>query len=394
MAEQPIKGEQVVEKGIFNDLQKETQAELDKLIQMDAVLISVAKNAKVASKAFKSSNAGDLQKTINEEKKLTSALVEQEKVKRAKISTEKALISLNNAKSNQAKRELKQQEQLTNAYKIESKRLNELRNAYKNLAVQNKQNTKEGKLMLKQLTALDIKLKKVDKTVGQSQRNVGNYKGGFQKLGSSLKGVGMQFVSLMAIIYAVGRVITSTVRTFAEFQQGNANLAAVLGKTRGEIKTLTNDAKRLGSTTKFTASEVTKLQVAFSKLGFKEDEILAATEATLALAAATGTDLEEAATVAAQTINGFGLGAEDTQRVVDVMAKSFSTSALDMQKFSAAMANVAPIAKIAGFSIEKTTAILGTLVDSGLDASKAGTDLRNIFQSLAKEGLTMEQAMD
>ena len=39
---------------------------------------------------------------------------------------------------------------------------------------------------------------------------------------------------------------------------------------------------------------------------------------------------------------------KDTGKVTDVMAKSFSASALDMQKFSDSMKYVAPVAKMAG----------------------------------------------
>ena len=117
------------------------------------------------------------------------------------------------------------------------------------------------------------------------------------------------------------------------------------------------------------------------------------TEATLQLAAATGTELPRAAEVTGSTLRGFGLDASQTQRVVDVMAKSFSSSSLDMEKFATAMSSVAPVAKTAGLSVEKTTALLGTLTDRGLDASTAGTGLRNIFLELSKRGLSFEEAM-
>jgi hypothetical protein len=117
------------------------------------------------------------------------------------------------------------------------------------------------------------------------------------------------------------------------------------------------------------------------------------TEATLQLAAATGTELPRAAEVTGATLRGFGLDASETQRVVDVMAKSFSSSSLDMEKFATAMSSVAPVAKTAGLSVEKTTALLGTLTDRGLDASTAGTGLRNIFLELSKRGLSFEEAM-
>jgi hypothetical protein len=102
--------------------------------------------------------------------------------------------------------------------------------------------------------------------------------------------------------------------------------------------------------------------------------------------------LGNAATIAAQTLNAFGLEASETSRIVDVIAQSANLSAFDIDTFSAAMSNAAPAAKAVGVSLEETTALLSALVDAGIPAEKAGTDLRTMFISLAEKGLTLEEA--
>ena len=72
---------------------------------------------------------------------------------------------------------------LVGEYERQSRTLIKLRKEYKNLAVSGQANTVAAQKLLVEVTALDQKLKIVDKTVGQSQRNVGNY-------GSALKGAG------------------------------------------------------------------------------------------------------------------------------------------------------------------------------------------------------------
>ena len=218
----------------------------------------------------------------------------------------------------------------------------------------------------------DKALKKIDGTVGDNFRNVGNYKSAIGGLSSMLGKLGLAF--------GIGTIVRSTFNTIKDFQQGQADLAAVLGSaTVPELKALEEQAKQLGATTTFTASEVAGLQKEFAKLGFDPQEIKNVTEATLLLAEATGTEVARAAEVAGATIRGFGLDTTDTQRVVDVMAKSFSASSLDMTKFANSMSAVAPVANQFGFGVEKTTAILGTLTNRGIDASTAGTGLRNMF---------------
>ena len=212
----------------------------------------------------------------------------------------------------------------------------------------------------------------------------------FKKFGASVSGA---FVGLFAA-QKLFQIMSDGVKTIKDFEQQMATVKAITGATADEFNKLEKSAKDLGSSTQFTASQVGKLQEEYAKLGFSTQEILDASEATLELATATGSDLAQSAKVAAATINGFGLEAKDTQRIVDVMAKSFTNSALDLSKFETAMASVAPVASTVGFSIEQTTASLGTLTDAGFDASTAGTALRNILLDTQKAGLTTSEAFE
>jgi hypothetical protein len=213
-----------------------------------------------------------------------------------------------------------------------------------------------------------------------------------QKIGTNFKKVGAGLtVGLTAPISALG---ATAFNTFANFEDQLAKVQAVSGATESEFKALKEQAEALGSATRFTASEVGALELNLSKLGFKPGEILAATASILDLSLATGEDLATSATVAASTIRAFGLSADETQRVVDVMASSFSSSSLDLEKFSSAMGSVAPVAKNAGQSIEDTTGMLAVLVSSGIDASTAGTGLRNIFLEIAKRGINLDDALN
>jgi hypothetical protein len=197
---------------------------------------------------------------------------------------------------------------------------------------------------------------------------------------------------MLGIGTPLGIIGGQAVNVFQNFQQEMAKVKAISGASASEFKQLEKNARDLGATTRFTATNVSELQLNFSKLGFTAKEITKVTKATLNLALATGEDLAESARVSAQTLRGFGLEAEQMGRVTDVMAKAFSSSALDLNKFDTAMSIVSATAKSAGISLEQTTGMLGTLVDVGVDASSAGTAMRNVFLELAKQGLTMEQA--
>ncbi len=183
-------------------------------------------------------------------------------------------------------------------------------------------------------------------------------------------------------------------KTFADFEQELAKVRAVSGASASEFKALRNNAEDLGASTRYAATEVAGLQLNLSKLGFNPGEIISATGGILNLALATGEDLAQSATVAASTLRGFQLEATQTERLVDVMADSFSSSALDLAKFETAMAIVAPVANTAKQSVESTTGMLAVLVNAGIDASTAGTGLRNIFLDIAESGMSLDDALN
>jgi hypothetical protein len=217
--------------------------------------------------------------------------------------------------------------------------------------------------------------------------------GGIRAMTAALisSGVGAVVVAMGSLIALMGKAISVS----SGFEQALSGLKAITGATNEEMAALSGNAKELGASTAFTASQVVELQTEFSKLGFTTSEILNATEATLALAAASKTDLATAAMVAGQTLRGFGLDAAETGRVADVMAKSFTTSALDMEKFRESMKLVSPIAKTTKVTIEEASAALAVLADRGVSGSMAGTQLRKIMSDLAtKTGKDFQTSLE
>lgn len=193
-----------------------------------------------------------------------------------------------------------------------------------------------------------------------------------------------------APIVAMGAV---SFNVFKGFEAEMAKVQAVSGATAEEFKALSDNAKELGASTMFSAREVAGLQTEFAKLGFTATEITKVTESTLALAQASGSDLARAAEVAGSTLRAFGLDAAETGRVTDVMALSFSSSALDMETFAESMKFVAPVAKSAGMSIEETSAMLQILSNAGIKGSQAGTALRRIISEIGASGKPTAEAL-
>ena len=220
---------------------------------------------------------------------------------------------------------------------------------------------------------------------------------GFQKIGAGLKNTfspaALGFGAMAAGTALIGAAIGDAVKIFKEFEKANSELKAVLGASKGEMASLSDEAIKLGSATSYTAAEVTSLQTSFAKLGFDSTAIKNMTASTLDAAAALGSELGEQATLTGATLASFGLDSTKAAQVNDILALSASKSALDFSKLSTALPIVGSVAKTVGLSLQRTTAILGTLSNNGMDASSSATALRNILVKLASKGMTWEEAM-
>lgn len=211
-------------------------------------------------------------------------------------------------------------------------------------------------------------------------------------VGSMIKGM----VGAQAIISGFQHLIglfKDGVKSMIEYEAANSKLAAILGTTSKNIRNLESDSRRLGAATKYTASEVTNLQIELAKLGFTRREILQSTESILKFAQATGSELPDAAALAGASLRMFNADASETNRYVSAMAISTAKSALSFTYLQTALPIVGPVAKAFNFTIEDTLALLGKLADAGFDASMAATATRNIFLNLADSGGKLAQAL-
>lgn len=248
-------------------------------------------------------------------------------------------------------------------------------------------------ILQKELLETNKILQQVSNTAAQSNRQLtslqNDVRSATASAGRFVKGA-LLAVGADLSFQAIKSAVTDTIKTFEEFEERVGTLAGILGKPIERIRELRQNAEALGAATKFSASQVAELQTEFARIGFNEQQILDATESTLALAQATGETLAESAAVAGATLQGFGLDASEAGRVTDVMAKSFNNTALSLESFRNSMKVIAPVARAANVSLEESTAILGALSNAGIKGEMAGTALRNVFADFGREkgGLT------
>lgn len=189
--------------------------------------------------------------------------------------------------------------------------------------------------------------------------------------------IGRMFTVLLAV-----SAVRRAVRSIADFEQAISTIEAVTQGSTQQMQQMIATARELGATTVFTATQAADGLVLLSRAGFSANESLEAIGDTLNLARAGGIGIARATEIAADTMRAFGIEAENTARVVDVLALASSRSNTTVEQLGQALKFAAPIARGLGVSIEETNAALGALADAGQKASIGGTGLRRVMAKL------------
>lgn len=100
-----------------------------------------------------------------------------------------------------------------------------------------------------------------------------------------------------------------------------SKVAAISGATGDDLKALTDKAKEMGATTKFSASESADALQYMAMAGWKTDDMLNGLEGIMNLAAASGEDLATTSDIVTDALTAFGLSAEDSTHFADVLAQ-------------------------------------------------------------------------
>lgn len=255
-------------------------------------------------------------------------------------------------------------------------------------------NTKRGQRLNRVKTQLTKTLFTLERATGDARRGVGQYERALGRARTTLVSFA-QAAGVSLGVFGAFRLIRNSTEIIRDFEKANATLAGILNKTTAETTLLQEDAKRLGSTTVKTASEVTSLQIAYARLGFTQDEIIDLTEATINGSIALNAELDETAALVGAMVNSFdGLNTTDAPKIMETLTAATTNSALNFEKLNTALPIVAGAANAVGLSLEDTVAVLGKLSDAGIDASTASTAFRNILIESAARGIDYREAIE
>ncbi|MGN0872659.1 MAG: phage tail tape measure protein, partial [Victivallales bacterium] len=172
------------------------------------------------------------------------------------------------------------------------------------------------------------------------------------------------------------------VSVFSLFDDKMRMVKAVTGASGAAFDMLTEKAKKLGRETAFTAQQVAEGMISLGRMGFKPKEIDNAIGSIMALSSATGTELSEAAQIAANNMRVFKIETDKTSEVADILTVTANGSAQTLVDLGESLKMAGPHVKNAGENIEDACAALGILANMGIRGSLAGTALGKSYKQL------------
>ena len=177
--------------------------------------------------------------------------------------------------------------------------------------------------------------------------------------------------------------LKDTIDTYKGFEAAMSQVQAVSGASASELEKLTDKAKEMGATTKFTAEESAEAFNYMAMAGWKTSDMMNGIEGILNLAAASGESLATTSDIVTDALTAFNMSAGDAGHFSDVLAAASSNANTNVSMMGETFKYVGAMAGTLGYSIEDTALAIGLMANAGIKSSQAGTELNSIFTRLS-----------
>ncbi|KPI31344.1 phage tail tape measure protein, TP901 family [Actinobacteria bacterium OV320] len=182
-----------------------------------------------------------------------------------------------------------------------------------------------------------------------------------------------------------------------EYQQAMNTFGAVTGATQMQMQRASATADQLGNDLSLpaaTASDAAEAMVELAKAGFRTDQAISASRASLVLASAAQVNAADSAKYLGDMMDQFGMGADQASVAADTLAATANAASGDIIDIYYAMKYAGPVAHGLGVNMQETAAAVGMLGKAGILGQTAGTTLRGMMANLASPTKQMTQGLE
>lgn len=189
--------------------------------------------------------------------------------------------------------------------------------------------------------------------------------------------------SLAAVSAGIVAGGTAAVEVGSSFESAMDKVSAISGAAGDDLSALSDKAKEMGATTKFSASESAEALQYMAMAGWDTESMLEGIDGIMSLAAADGLDLATTSDIVTDALTAFGLQASDSSHFADVLAKASSSANTNVSTLGESFKYVAPLAGTMGYSVEDVSVALGLMANASVKGSMAGTSLKTAIANLS-----------
>lgn len=273
-----------------------------------------------------------------------------------------------------------------------------LRQQYTDATLSQGKNSDSAKALAKQIKELSGELTdnktalkqaeseadKLDKTVDEAGDSAEKASGGFTVMKGALANMVSSAITagLQQIARLTKELVTSVLSVGMNFEESMSKVAALSGASGAELEALTETAKKYGASTKFSASQASEALQYMALAGWSATEMTNGLGGVLDLAAASGMDLGAACDIVTDYLGAFGMEAEQSAEMADMMAYAQANANLTTTNLAESWRNCAANLNASGQSVQTTTALLSMMANQGLKGTKAGTALSAVMRDI------------
>jgi TP901 family phage tail tape measure protein len=268
--------------------------------------------------------------------------------------------------------QLQQMRQRLNAAGISTRSLGEHERRLRQDIINANQQMERQRRRLEDLTRQQQRLTRASQTYQRQQQAVGKLAG---------KGA-TAAASGGAALYTGARLLRPGIEYGA--QMGELQAVTRLEKADERFNALKQQARDLGASTAFSATQVGAGQTFLARAGFTPEAINASMQDVLNLALANGVDLARTADIASNISSAFKIDPEvgsNITRVTDVLSAASSRANVNLEMLGDTMKYMGS-AKGLGLTLEQAASMAGLLGNIGIQGSQGGTTMRAMLNRL------------
>ena len=243
---------------------------------------------------------------------------------------------------------------------------------------------------------VEIIFKGVDKTALATQtaiNNVSSFSDGVASATQPIADFAVGALKLEASILAIGAAATiASIFVASDFQAAALDLKKVLSDTE-PLEKYKDLAIEISNEYGVAASEILASMADFRQASFTADEAVQLTRNSLDLLIAGGVAAADASSLLVASLKGFGEEAETASFIVDLLNGVSNEYATNLNELLIGFAQLSPVAKAAGLSLQETVGVLTPGIEVFRSGSEVATALRTSLINLVSGTAPVAEAL-